>query len=237
MNVLDDSVVEETDRTTMGRAWIMWGGGTRDFDFNPHTGGWPAFSFYFALACQMAFKAWWSVSHPGGNAEDFADFFTTHVDHAFLLTRIAGVLMGAASVYLTFRLGARLAGREAGLLGGALLALCPLHIQTSQHVADPNLLALLFVLLAALAMAPPSRLGAGRHDRRGNDRTRGSVQVRALDPRDPARGRPRAWLLAEPCVRDGAGRGGGCSLRRDPLHVPRLEDDAPRHRHSAQCAF
>ena len=162
INVLDDSVVEETDRTTMGRAWIMWGGGTRGFDFNPHTGGWPAFSFYFALACQMVFKAVWSVSHPGGNAKDFAEFFTTHVHHAFLLARIAGVLVGAASVYLTFRLGARLAGREAGLLGGALLALNPLHIQTSQHVADPNLLALLFVLLAALAMTRLAETGSER---------------------------------------------------------------------------
>ena len=162
INVLDDSVVEETDRTTMGRAWIMWGGGTRDFDFNPHTGGWPAFSFYFALACQLAFKAWWAVSHPGGDAKDFADFFTSHVHHAFLLARIAGVLVGAVSVYLTFRLGARLAGREAGLLGGALLALNPLHIQTSQHVADPNLLALLFVLLAALAMTRLAETGSER---------------------------------------------------------------------------
>jgi len=162
INVLDDSVVEETDRTTMGRAWMMWGGGLRPFDLNPHTGGWPAFSFYFALVCQFAFKAWWALSHPGGSAKDFADFFTAHVDQCFLLARLAGVLVGAVTVFLTFRLGARLAGREVGLMGGLLLALNPLHIQTSQHVADPNLLALLFVLLAAIAMTRLAETGARR---------------------------------------------------------------------------
>jgi hypothetical protein len=162
INVLDDSVVEETDRTTMGRAWMMWGGGRRPLDLNPHTGGWPAFSFYFALVCQFAFKAWWALSHPGGSAKDFAEFFTAHVDQCFLLARLAGVLVGAVTVFLTFRLGTRLAGREVGLMGGLLLALNPLHIQTSQHVADPNLLALLFVLLAAIAMTRLAETGARR---------------------------------------------------------------------------
>ncbi|HEX5032805.1 MAG TPA: tetratricopeptide repeat protein [Candidatus Eisenbacteria bacterium] len=162
INVLDDSVVEETDRTTMGRAWIMWSGGLRHWDLNPHTGGWPAFSFYFALVCQIAFKAWWGLSHPGGSAKDFVEFFTEHVDQCFLLARLAGVLVGAVTVFLTFRLGQRLAGREVGLFGGLLLALNPLHIQTSQHVADPNLLALLFVLLAAIAMTRLAETGSDR---------------------------------------------------------------------------
>lgn len=161
INVLDDSVVEETDRTTMGRAWIMWSGGLRPWDLNPHTGGWPAFSFYFALICQIAFKAWWGLSH-SGTAKDYVQFFTDHVDQCFLLARLAGVLVGAVTVFLTFRLGQRLAGREVGLLGGLLLALNPLHIQTSQHVADPNLLALLFVLLAAIAMTRLAETGAER---------------------------------------------------------------------------
>jgi tetratricopeptide (TPR) repeat protein len=162
INILDDSVVEETDRTTMGRAWLMWGGGTRDFDFNPHTGGWPALSFYVALALQMVFKASWAVSHSGGNSKDFAEFFTTHVQQAFLLARIAGVIIGAATVFLTYRLGTRLAGREVGAVAALFLALNPLHIQTSQHVADPNLLALVFVLLAAIAMTRVAEGGSLR---------------------------------------------------------------------------
>ena len=161
INVLDDSVVEETDRTTMGRAWMMWSGGMRPWDLNPHTGGWPAFSFYFALVCQFVFKAWWALSHTG-SAKDFVEFFTSHVDQCFLLARLAGVLVGAATVWLTFRLGSRLAGREVGLLGGLILALNPLHIQTSQHVADPNLLALFFVLLAAIAMTRLAETGSDR---------------------------------------------------------------------------
>ena len=75
-----------------------------------------------------------------------------------------------------------------GALAACFVALNPLHIMTSQHIADPNLLALLFVLLAALAMvriveerglATGSRPGReGRNERRGANPSR--------PPRSPA---------------------------------------------------
>jgi tetratricopeptide (TPR) repeat protein len=152
INVLDDSVIEETDRTTTGRAWNMWGGGTRKLDLNPHTGGWPGFSFYLTLGIQKAYHLTYLASHPGATAKEFADHVKTRSDRFFLFGRIASVLIGALTVYLTYRLGTRVAGRTVGALAAGLLALNPLHIMTSQHIADPNLLALLFVLLAAIAM-------------------------------------------------------------------------------------
>ncbi|HET9251370.1 MAG TPA: tetratricopeptide repeat protein [Candidatus Eisenbacteria bacterium] len=152
INVLDDSVVEETDRTTTGRAWTMWGGGTKKLDLNPHTGGWPGFSFYLTLGIQKAYHLTYLASHPGATAAEFANDVKARSDRFFLFGRIASLLIGALTVYLTYRLGARLAGRSAGALAACFLALNPLHILTSQHIADPNLLALLFVLLAALAM-------------------------------------------------------------------------------------
>ena len=152
INVLDDSVVEETDRTTIGRAWSMWGGGTKKLDLNPHTGGWPGLSFYVALGLQKAYHLTYLASHPGATANEFANHVRTGSDRFFLFGRIASLLIGALTVYLTYRLGARLAGRGVGALAASFVALNPLHVMTSQHIADPNLLALLFVLLAALAM-------------------------------------------------------------------------------------
>src|SRR2546427_5535585 len=149
IRVFDDSVVEETDRVTMGLAWSMWQGGTKPIDLNPHTGGWPGLSAYLTLGVQMLYRAWFTVSHPGAGAAAFAQYTEDHWDSLFLAARCVGALIGAATVALTLELGAALLGPGAGFASALLLALNPLHIQTSQHVSDPNLLALLFVLVAA----------------------------------------------------------------------------------------
>src|SRR2546425_13167023 len=39
IHLLDDTAVEETDRTTVGRAWAMWRGGAPPLAPHPHTGG------------------------------------------------------------------------------------------------------------------------------------------------------------------------------------------------------
>jgi len=146
INVLDDSAIEETDRTTMGRAWSLWRGGTKPFDPNPHTGGWPALSFYLTLGLQYAYKL-----YAGGGMSAAA--FQSHVagegaSPMFLFARVVGALIGVLTVYLTYRIAAKWLGRNVGLLSGLFLAANTLHVLTSQHVSDPNLLALLFVLLA-----------------------------------------------------------------------------------------
>ena len=162
VNVLDDSAVEETDRTTMGRAWQMWMGGTKALDLNPHTGGWPGLSFYVGLGTQLGYKAYYSASHPGTTASDFSTHVSKGSNQMFLFGRILSALIGVVTVFLSFVLASRLAGRIAGLGTGLLVALNPLHVMTSQHIADPNLLALLFVLLAALAMTRVAEGGLTR---------------------------------------------------------------------------
>lgn len=162
IRVFDDSVVEETDRTTMGIAWNMWEGGTKPIDFNPHTGGWPGLSAYLTLGVQLLARAWFGVTHPGAGSAAFASYAGAHWDSLFLAARCVGVLIGVATVALTFELGVALLGAAGGLAAAALLALNPLHIQTSQHVSDPNLLALLFVLIAALAIVRVMERGSLR---------------------------------------------------------------------------
>src|SRR6185295_11463038 len=83
VNVLDDSAVEETDRTTMGRAWMLWNGGEKRLDLNPHTGGWPGFSFYVGLAIQTTYKAYYSMKHPGTSASDFVAHISSGSNHMF----------------------------------------------------------------------------------------------------------------------------------------------------------
>ncbi|MGH7681327.1 MAG: glycosyltransferase family 39 protein [Candidatus Eiseniibacteriota bacterium] len=162
INVLDDSAVEETDRTTMGRAWQMWSGGTKPLDLNPHTGGWPGLSFYVGLGTQMTYKTYFVAKHPGATPEQFVDHVSKGSNEMFLYGRALGALIGVLTVFLTFQLVKHLGGRMVGLATGLLVALNPLHIFTSQHIADPNLLALLFVLLAAAAMTRVAEGGSAR---------------------------------------------------------------------------
>src|SRR5258706_60538 len=72
INVLEDTAVEETDRTTTGRAWTLWRGGTKPLDLNPHTGGWPALSFYVTLGIQWLYRLGYSIQHPRVDADRFA---------------------------------------------------------------------------------------------------------------------------------------------------------------------
>jgi 4-amino-4-deoxy-L-arabinose transferase-like glycosyltransferase len=160
IRAFDDSVVEETDRVTMGLAWSMWQGGTRPVDLNPHTGGWPSLSAYLTLGVQLLCRAWFAATHPGAGAAAFARHAEAHWDSIFLVGRCAGALLGVASVALTFALGSALLGPAAGVAAALILALNPLHIQTSQHVGDPNLLALFFVLVATWAIVRIAERGA-----------------------------------------------------------------------------
>ncbi|TMQ66333.1 MAG: hypothetical protein E6K79_02985 [Candidatus Eisenbacteria bacterium] len=162
INVFDDTVVEENDRTTMGRAWDMWKGDATKLDLNPHTGGWPALSFYLTLAGQMAYKTYFVASHSGAAAAEFVRHIQVENKQVFLLLRLLGILLGVATVGLTYVLGARLLGRPTGLAAALILACNPLHIQTSQHISDPNLLALLFVLLAVVAICRVAEGGTVR---------------------------------------------------------------------------
>jgi hypothetical protein len=173
INVLEDSAVEETDRTTMGRAWAMWRGGEIPLDLNPHTGGWPALSFYATLATQGIYKVYYSATHPGASGSAFSDYVVGSYGarDLFLLARILGAILGVLTVALTYRLGALVGGRFLGIGAGLLLAVNVPHVLVSQHVSDPNLLGLLFVLLACFPMVRIAR---------GSGTTRDSIVAGAM---------------------------------------------------------
>jgi tetratricopeptide (TPR) repeat protein len=162
INVIDDTAIEETDRTTIMRSWGMWRGGLKDFDLNPHTGGWPALSFYVTLGVQLIYKSWYGIANSGATTAEFAEHVQRDSAALFLLARLVNAAVGVLSVFLTWRLALPLAGRAAAILAALFLAANPLHVLTSQHISDPNLLALVFVALATGAMVRVAEGGGSR---------------------------------------------------------------------------
>jgi dolichyl-phosphate-mannose-protein mannosyltransferase/F5/8 type C domain-containing protein len=78
---------------------------------------------------------------------------------AYLAARVVVALFGVASVGLTYLLGARLAGRGAGLAAALFVAVSPVEVYTA-HRVRPDVALEAFVLLAFLAflrLGPDSR--------------------------------------------------------------------------------
>ncbi len=146
----DDTTVDETDRRAMLYSWDMWRGGTTALNLNPATGDWPGMSFYLTLGLQMSYRGWWAASQGNPGAAAFARHVQADPAAMFLFARVFNALIGVLTILVTYRVGARLAGPGVGLVAALLLSLNPFHVLISQRVSDPNLLALLFLLLALL---------------------------------------------------------------------------------------
>ena len=106
-------------------------------------------------AFTLIFAAWALAGHLVGawdGVEGFQAAFAADPTAAYLIARTLVGLLGAATVFATFAMGRRLAGRRAGLVGAALLAVAFLHARDSHYaVSDvPAALLVTLVLLAAL---------------------------------------------------------------------------------------
>jgi len=150
--MIGDTTVDEGDRRAMLYAWEMWQGGTRPLDLNPRTGDWPGLPFYVTLGLQLLYRGYDSLAHGSATAEEFARHVAQNPAGMFLFARFFNALVGVLTLFLTYRLGSRLGGRTVGLIAACLLTFTPFHIFISQRVADPNLLALAFVLLASIQL-------------------------------------------------------------------------------------
>jgi hypothetical protein len=159
--IAQNTAVDEGDRRAMDYAWRMWSGGSAPLNLNPETGDWPGLPFYLTLATQMIYRGYDFVAHGASTAPEFAARMEHDPSGMFLFGRAIGALVGTLTVFLVYVVGTRLWDRRLGLTAALLLALNPFHVLTSQRVSDPNLLALLFVLLATVqlvrARAPNTR--------------------------------------------------------------------------------
>jgi hypothetical protein len=146
-------------------------------DLNPHNFLYPTFYFYVLFAWV---GGWFTLSWLTGAVSSLGAFQTqffldpSGVYHA---GRTLGVACGVATVWLTWLLGARVAGWRAGAVAALLMAVAPTAVRDAHYVKHdvPVTLAIVaaMVVLARLArvgeaanaaVAPPSRtalLGAG----------------------------------------------------------------------------
>ncbi len=79
----------------------------------------------------------------------------------FFAGRIVSALAGTLSVFLVYRIGARLFAREVGLTGAFLLAVFPLHVTCSRYMKEDALLTCMLLLTVSVL------LRAVQEDKRG----------------------------------------------------------------------
>jgi len=105
-NLLDDTRSRETDRT-IGRTRLGdVAGGAQALDPNPHTGGWPALSFYLHPRAPVPYTLQSSLVAEGPAPPAPAPHRRA-IGALLSLARIVGALIGTATVFLHIRSGGR----------------------------------------------------------------------------------------------------------------------------------
>jgi hypothetical protein len=130
---------------------------------NPGWFGHPATTTIYLLAIinALVFAGGWILGFwPSPKA--FADMIYFDPGIAILPGRLAMVLIGLWSIWLTWRLARALAGDRVGVAAAAVMAVNPLHIAYSQVIRS-DLMAVCFMLLVSLAALRIAR-GGGRRD-------------------------------------------------------------------------
>lgn len=134
----------------------------RETTLNPGWFGHPATTVMYALAALNT--AIFLLGLAMGWFRDAADFgHAIYQDPSWVILpgRMMMTLFGLGTIALTWRLGTRLAGRRAGFIAAALLALSPLHVAYSQIIRS-DMLATLFMLAAMLCAVSFAERGQRR---------------------------------------------------------------------------
>src|SRR4029453_18270758 len=114
-------------------------------DLNPHFFHWPSLTFYLFAAALGTVSGIRSLAGIEPSLP---------VDVALITARTLVAIAGALTVLPLFRLGRRMAGQTAGLLGAGCLAVVPLHVRDSHFAMTHVLMTLLLSMcLAALVAA------------------------------------------------------------------------------------
>lgn len=82
--------------------------------------------------------------------EHFVRSFSEHWEPFFLIPRVTGAALGAATVAVVYAIARRTLGRSEGLLSGLFLALAFLHVRDS-HYATTDVFMTFFLMAAVLA--------------------------------------------------------------------------------------
>lgn len=128
-------------------------------DLNPHFFNYPALQMYLLFAVYVVLYVAGRLMGAWGSGWDFAVAYFR--DPTLLQTsgRLLTVLLGAATVWLVFRLAERWFGRAAALAAALVLAVSPLHVRHSQVIGTDVPMAFwafLAVFLAARYLDKPA---------------------------------------------------------------------------------
>jgi hypothetical protein len=122
------------EATPYRKAWAFWNWGNPGIDLNPRFFNYPALTFYMHFAVQAAHYGTGRAAGAFTDPEAFHASCEQNPTTGILLARAANVLMDLGTVLFVFVLAKRLAGGQAALLAGLLVAVAPLHIQQAQMV-------------------------------------------------------------------------------------------------------
>ncbi len=123
--------------------------------FDPGFYNYGSLYIYFTSFAILLGQGWGLIRLPesGGLFSQIGEF-----SKLFMAGRMVSVLLGVATVYVTYALGRRLYGRRAGLAAALIMALLPIHVMHSKFLAV-DVTATFFVALSLLYAAKISEEG------------------------------------------------------------------------------
>lgn len=130
-------------------------------DLNPHSFSQPTFFLYLVFGLYAAFYAAGRILGLFASPDQFAYYYFTTPAPFYLIGRSVSLIAGVLTVWLVYRLAARLFGRAAGLLAALFLAVCGLHVGASQ-IMKTDATSVLFVVAAAWYCVDLAETGRAR---------------------------------------------------------------------------
>ncbi|GEM_PF-2430675 len=132
------------DEPTFVRIAMHFGTG----DLNPHWFGNPGNVFmYFLFFCYGVIYVAGRVLGVFSDVAAFVEYYRFHPSIFYLTGRVTEVILGTASIYLVYKIAARVKNSAAGLIAALFLATSPLHVEHSKYVRI-DIMSTFFVLLA-----------------------------------------------------------------------------------------
>lgn len=130
-------------------------------DLNPHWFRWPSLTMYEMFGVYGAYFVAGKLSGLYAAPADLVRHYLTDPTPFWLLGRLASVVAGVATVWVSFLIGRRAYGRFAGLVSAAIMAVVYLHVRDS-HYATPDVATTLLASVSLLLSVSACRSGRAR---------------------------------------------------------------------------
>lgn len=105
-------------------------------DLNPHWFFYPPLYMYALFVLYAAYFVIGSLAGVFHGAADFGMQYFLDPTAFYLIGRTLTAVLGAATVWLTYKIGTRAYSRTAGLAAAILLAFCALHVEHSHYITS-----------------------------------------------------------------------------------------------------